>query len=87
MIVEIDEIEATRDSVMEKKFSDPAYVGQQYNNIMDVVASRNKCKKKFQKIKLEMRDIRKKIGDMNVVWIYESLDTRVNKVEKDLRDL
>ena len=72
---------------MEKKFSDPAYVGQQYNNMMDVVASRNKCKKKFQKIKLEMRDIRKKVGDMNVLGLYEQLESRVSKVEKDLRDL
>jgi hypothetical protein len=66
MIGEIDEIEGSRDDVMEKKFSDPAFVAKQYNNMMDVVASRNKCKKKFQKVKLQMRDIRKKIADMNV---------------------
>jgi hypothetical protein len=47
MLTNISEVDSRRNEVLQKKFEDPNFVNQQFNIMLDVVADRNKCKKKF----------------------------------------
>jgi hypothetical protein len=62
----ISEVEQNRQAVIDKKFTDPGFVGQQYNIIIDVVGNRDKLKKKYGKAKKGMKEVRDRYNDMQV---------------------
>ncbi len=58
MLTNISEVDSRRDEVLQKKFEDPNFVNQQFNIMLDVVADRNKCKKKFGQFKQMLKELR-----------------------------
>ncbi len=49
MVSEVEQCRTNRNEVVEKKFSDPAFVSSMCNLITDVLANRDTIKKKFVK--------------------------------------
>ena len=70
MVANIDYVDGQRKEVMEKKFEDPNFVSNQFNIMLDVVADRNKCKKKFGKFKELLKEQRLQMGDLNGIQVY-----------------
>jgi len=57
MKAEVEEARVNREKVVEKKFSDPAFVGNQCSLITDVLVKRDWCMKKFIRHTLALKMI------------------------------
>jgi hypothetical protein len=55
--------------------------------MLDLVTARNKCKKKFAKVKQEMRDVRKGLGGMHIKEIADRINTSFEFLREDLEYL
>lgn len=52
--------------MLAKKFEDPSLLANEYNKILDITVSREKCKKKNKKSKARIREIRDRYGDLHI---------------------
>lgn len=87
MLNDIEDVENRREEVIKKKFTDPNFVSSQFNIMLDVVAKRNKCKKKFGQFKIKLRDLRNTLSDMNAEHIFQTMEARVSKLVKDIKGM
>jgi len=87
MFEDLDKVDLQRNEVVKRKFSDPAFVSEQFNFMLDVVAERKKCTKKFASLKHKLKLLRDEYGDMNAEQTQAVIEARVAKTEQDVKDL
>lgn len=59
MFSKIDILIDEKEEMLTKNFEDKEEAGEKYSMIMDVQSQRAKCKQKYDKIKRELKDLRK----------------------------
>lgn len=73
----LQQCELMRAQVVEKKFSDPSFVGGQLHKLIELSQKRDQCKKDYDKMKVALKDKRERYQDLHLEIIMLNLEARI----------
>lgn len=84
---DLQNMEEVRQEVLERKFKDTNFVGQQLQKLMAIASQRDQLKKEYDQIKHGIKDKREKYSNLQIDAIVQDLDARINQVQRNENNL